>query len=179
MTKRKSLSKKVRFEIFKRDSFTCQYCGNHPPKIILHVDHIMPVAKGGGNEDENLITSCVDCNQGKAANLLTNIPKSLKDKAAEIAESESQIAGYAKIAQAAKDRLESDCWKVVRAFDYDITHGYPKANFTSIKRFVRELGVDDVIEAAEISDARLFLTHSKTFRYFCGVCWNKINGVYT
>lgn len=65
MSSRKSLSKKLRFEIFKRDSFTCQYCGKVAPNVILEVDHIEPVSKGGGNEQLNLVTSCYDCNRGK------------------------------------------------------------------------------------------------------------------
>ena len=62
---RESLSKKIRFEVFKRDSFTCQYCGNKAPQVILEVDHIEPVSKGGTNEILNLITSCFECNRGK------------------------------------------------------------------------------------------------------------------
>ncbi|WP_446008353.1 HNH endonuclease [Candidatus Electrothrix sp.] len=62
MSNRKSLSKKLRFEVFKRDSFTCQYCGKVAPNVILEVDHIEPVSKGGSNELLNLITSCYDCN---------------------------------------------------------------------------------------------------------------------
>ena len=42
---RKAISKKLRFEVFKRDSFTCQYCGKSAPDVILHVDHILPVKK--------------------------------------------------------------------------------------------------------------------------------------
>jgi 5-methylcytosine-specific restriction endonuclease McrA len=45
MNKRKSISKKIRFEVFKRDSFTCQYCGSKSPDVTLVIDHIMPVAK--------------------------------------------------------------------------------------------------------------------------------------
>ena len=37
MSKRKSLTKKVRFEVFKRDSFKCQYCGSSAPVGIVHV----------------------------------------------------------------------------------------------------------------------------------------------
>ena len=37
--KRKSISKKARFEVFKRDSFTCQYCGRTAPDVVLHLDH--------------------------------------------------------------------------------------------------------------------------------------------
>lgn len=65
--KRKALSKKTRFEVFKRDSFTCQYCGDEAPKAVLHVDHINPVANGGDNDITNLITSCATCNFGKGA----------------------------------------------------------------------------------------------------------------
>ncbi|MEO8085378.1 MAG: HNH endonuclease [Bacteroidota bacterium] len=66
MAKRKSISKKTRFEVFKRDKFTCQYCGLKAPDIILHIDHIDPVAGGGSNNLINLTTSCVDCNSGKS-----------------------------------------------------------------------------------------------------------------
>lgn len=63
--KRKQVGTKVRFEVFKRDSFTCQYCGASAPDVVLHVDHIKPVAEGGGNGVVNLVTSCVGCNLGK------------------------------------------------------------------------------------------------------------------
>lgn len=71
-SKRKSLGKKLRFEVFKRDSFTCQYCGKKAPDVILHVDHIEPVADGGTNEIVNLITACVDCNLGKGRRPLSD-----------------------------------------------------------------------------------------------------------
>lgn len=63
--KREAISKTIRFEIFKRDKFTCQYCGKKAPDVVLNIDHINPVAKGGTNELMNLITSCFDCNNGK------------------------------------------------------------------------------------------------------------------
>ncbi|MFX5785200.1 HNH endonuclease, partial [Acinetobacter baumannii] len=47
MATRKNISTKTRFEVFKRDSFKCQYCGRCAPEVILHVDHIHPVSKGG------------------------------------------------------------------------------------------------------------------------------------
>ena len=66
MTQRKSLSKKIRFEVFKRDNFTCQYCGAKAPDRILEIDHITAVSKGGKDDIMNLITSCFDCNRGKS-----------------------------------------------------------------------------------------------------------------
>lgn len=75
MAKRKGLSKGLRFEIFKRDGFTCQYCGQKPPDVVLQVDHITPVALGGGNDVMNLVTSCEACNQGKKAKRLDIAPR--------------------------------------------------------------------------------------------------------
>lgn len=82
-TKRKNLSKKTRFEVFKRDSFTCQYCGRKAPDVVLEVDHIKPVSKGGDNNIINLITSCSSCNNGKS-----NIPLDVQD---ELAKNQKQL----------------------------------------------------------------------------------------
>ena len=70
--KRKAVSKKLRFEVFKRDSFTCQYCGRKAPDVVLHIEHITPVSKGGKNSLMNLVTSCVECNLGKGALVLSD-----------------------------------------------------------------------------------------------------------
>lgn len=72
MSKRKAIPKKIRFEVFKRDSFSCQYCGAKAPDVVLNVDHITPVSKGGENDTLNLITSCFSCNSGKSNNLLSD-----------------------------------------------------------------------------------------------------------
>ncbi len=69
---RKGITKKLRIEIFKRDSFKCRYCGKSAPEVALHLDHVNPVAKGGGNDPLNLITSCEACNQGKSATLIND-----------------------------------------------------------------------------------------------------------
>jgi len=80
MNKRKGMSKKIRFEVFKRDSFSCQYCGATPSTTELEVDHIQPVATGGGNDMLNLITSCFDCNRGKSARELSDDSVVVKQK---------------------------------------------------------------------------------------------------
>ncbi len=66
----RKIGPKIRFEVFKRDNFKCQYCGNSAPDVILHVDHIIPVAEKGSNDLTNLITSCKQCNLGKGARML-------------------------------------------------------------------------------------------------------------
>ena len=81
MADRKPLSKKTRFEVFKRDKFTCQYCGKPAPDVVLEVDHIIPVAEGGGDEMTNLVTACFDCNRGKGARELSDDTVLKKQKA--------------------------------------------------------------------------------------------------
>ena len=81
MAKRKSISKKTRFEVFKRDSFTCRYCGTAAPTAVLRIDHIQPVSKGGDNDLLNLITACFDCNAGKSDRLLSDDSVVQKQKA--------------------------------------------------------------------------------------------------
>jgi hypothetical protein len=69
---RKSIGKRVRFEVFKRDSFTCQYCGQKAPEVVLEVDHISPVAGGGSDDIVNLVTACRGCNAGKSDKRLSD-----------------------------------------------------------------------------------------------------------
>jgi len=65
---RRTISLKERWAILKRDNYRCSKCGASPSndhQVELEVDHIHPVAKGGGNGLENLQTLCRKCNQGK------------------------------------------------------------------------------------------------------------------
>jgi hypothetical protein len=63
---RNKLKASLRYEILMRDKKTCQICGaNSKDGAILHVDHILPVAKGGKTVAENLRTLCERCNLGK------------------------------------------------------------------------------------------------------------------
>lgn len=61
-----AVSTRTRFEVFKRDKFTCQYCGQKAPDVILHVDHIVAKNNGGSDGILNLATSCDGCNFGKS-----------------------------------------------------------------------------------------------------------------
>lgn len=169
---RKPISKRVRFEVFKRDLFACQYCGAHPPGVLLHVDHIDPVANGGENDFDNLITACEPCNLGKGARLLSVAPESLADKALRVAEAEEQLAGYSAVLETKKARVEADVWRVVEALTGE--QEIKRDRFQSIKMFVEKLGVHEVEEAAEIARAKPFYSAAQTFKYFCGVCWTKI-----
>jgi hypothetical protein len=68
-----AIGKSLRFEVFARDGFTCQYCGQRPPDVLLECDHIHPRSKGGSDDSLNLITSCVACNRGKRAIVISEV----------------------------------------------------------------------------------------------------------
>lgn len=167
---RKALSKRTRFNIFKRDGFTCQYCGAHPPGVILHVDHITPVAEGGTSDIDNLVTACEPCNLGKGAVSLSVVPQSLAEKAAKTKEREEQIIGYEAVLAAKRDRLESQAWTVIEVL-MPGRDSVPRDQFISIKRFVDELGVSAVLTAAERAVSGVA---RDPFRYFCGTCWDEL-----
>lgn len=71
-----AISKRVRFEVLKRDRFRCTYCGLPAPETGagLTVDHVVPVALGGDDAPTNLVAACRDCNAGKSSSNLTDAP---------------------------------------------------------------------------------------------------------
>lgn len=173
--KRKALSKKTRFEVFKRDGFCCQYCGAHPPAVILHVDHINPIALGGGNEMDNLVTACEPCNLGKSARSLADVPQSLKDKAALIAEREEQIHGYQAVMDEKRERLEWDAEQVREVYErFNPEYTLTDSAMVSVRNFVEKLGRYEVMDAMERAYSRPSKGAGSQFKYFCGICWNKI-----
>jgi hypothetical protein len=67
---RKAFKGPTRYEVFKRDSFKCKFCGKTPDEAKLHIGHRIPVSKGGSNDLDNLITLCDKCNLSMGVNSL-------------------------------------------------------------------------------------------------------------
>lgn len=67
------MTKKLREFIKNRDNFTCCLCGNSThvePNLLLEIDHIIPVAKGGETVEDNLQTLCWKCNRAKSDKII-------------------------------------------------------------------------------------------------------------
>lgn len=64
---RRPIKLNVRYKVFERDGFACRYCGQKAPNVVLHVDHIHPVSRGGTDHIDNLCTACSACNSGKSS----------------------------------------------------------------------------------------------------------------
>jgi hypothetical protein len=148
------------------------YCGATPPSVILHIDHINPVAFGGGNETDNLVTSCAGCNLGKSSVPLSTIPQTLGDRANEVKEREKQLKGYHDVLEGKRQRLRRESF-VILDIIYPGAPTVPTSEFLSTKGFVEKLGFHEVQEAMEIA-TQAKIRGKSTFRYFCGICWNKI-----
>lgn len=178
------LSKARRFEIFKRDRFTCQYCGRKPPEVVLHVDHVVAESVGGSSEDENLVTSCQDCNLGKSDRPLGLLRVSVGMSAEDRAERLEQMVERQKVL--AQEREVVDEWvegvvrfwakldgQDVEAEVWNVPHGLE----ASTRRFLKKLIFEEVLEAVQISFDKFpagIGNWFQRFKYFCGVCWKKI-----
>ncbi len=91
-----SVSVRTRFDVFKRDQFTCQYCGRRSPEVVLELDHIVPYCEGGSDDLINLCTSCWECNRGKGGEPLGEVVtgEDPHDRAVLLLERERQLREY-------------------------------------------------------------------------------------
>lgn len=176
------MGNRIRFDVFKRDNFTCQYCGKTPPNAILEIDHINPRSNNGENDMSNLITSCFECNRGKGKNKLTAIPKTLYETAQIKAEKEKQLVAYNKLLLLIDKRLDKSIERFYEHMD-DIGARQGKEDFkrSCLRTFFERLPEVEVIAAFDISWDRFLIQGTydswRLYKYFCGICWNKIKGI--
>ncbi len=86
------ITKKLRFEILKRDNFRCRYCGKASSASSLHVDHIVPQSAGGSDDPKNLATACAECNIAKSNNPLTSVMPMASD--AQVGVAKARLTDY-------------------------------------------------------------------------------------
>jgi len=170
----RSISVKKRFDVFKRDNFTCQYCSRKPPKVPLECDHIVPVCKGGNNTIDNLITACFDCNRGKGGTELESIPETLVSKMERMILAKKQYKQYQNLLKKQKEIIDLEINQVVEVFEsffegYTVTDKFR----ISIKNFISKLDVNEVSDSMEKACCVIY-DRTEVLTYFCGICWNKI-----
>lgn len=152
MSKRTNLTKKIRFEIFKRDSFKCQYCGQEAPDVILEVDHIIPVSKGGENELMNLITSCFDCNRGKGKRKINDndVLKKQKEQLKEINKRREQLILMMEWKKELNN-LDDECIKYIDEFLSKYNRYLNDVGISNYKKMIKKYGYKNVYDALETS----------------------------
>lgn len=182
-TKRKSLSKKTRFEVFKRDSFKCQYCGGSAPEAVLVVDHIDPLSKDGADEMVNYITACHSCNSGKSDRKLDDSTTLQKQKAQldELNERREQLemmmqwrSGLKEIGELQLDEAV-DAWRV-GAVGWSLNDKGVK----EMKAHVKKYGLNAVLDGIEVAVATYLVIDPETGKSTAdsvNKAWAKLGGV--
>lgn len=180
---RKAIPKSLRFEVFKRDSFTCQYCGRSAPEVLLEVDHITPVSKGGDNSMINLVTSCRDCNRGKSAKELSD-NSSVKAQKKQLDELQQRKEIMEMMVQWRKELMEIEEVEIDTIEDYiESITGYSltEEGRNIIRNVIKRFGFNEVYEATEISFFKYYNSYpwhtqrefSNALRKIGGVCYNR------
>lgn len=178
MAERKNISKKLRFEVFKRDGFTCQYCGRSAPDVILEVDHISPVTNGGKSNILNLITACQDCNRGKGARELSEneILNKQMEQLKDLNERREQLKMMLNWKKELENFNNEQAEKVEELFMEKTGCDFTDCGKDKVKKWVKEFGLLEVLECAEISISQYFNenhneTIEKAFNYIPKICF--------
>lgn len=179
--KRKAISKKTRFEVFKRDSFTCQYCGKSAPDVILEIDHIIPVSNDGDHDIFNFLTACEECNRGKGKRQLDDDTVVQKQrKQLDIINSKREqlklIAQWKKELRNYDDKELEEAEKFYsQIFKYSLNE-YGKR---SLKKLIKKFGIKTVLEAIDTADQYLKYEWDENTptRESAEYAFNKIGGI--
>lgn len=172
-SKRKALSQKTRFEVFKRDQFTCQYCGRKAPDVVLQVDHIVPVANGGKNDILNLVTSCVDCNSGKSDRKLDDASVVEKQRREMELRQErlEQIRMMGEWQRSLVSEREAELEEVNKLFTTLHAGPMEKWELQKISPIITRFGFINVLEAIRIG-METYDDATETIEKLGGICYN-------
>lgn len=179
MAERKAITKKTRFEVFKRDSFTCQYCGKSAPNVILEIDHINPVSNGGKNGIMNLITSCFDCNRGKGKRELTDkqVITQQQEQLKVINEKREQLKMLLQWKEEISKLTDEEVAAVVKILDYSEIY-LTDNGIGDLKKWIRKYGISEVIDSCNISIEQYYSNDSKSkekvFSYIPRICYRRL-----
>lgn len=180
---RKQIPKSVRFEVFKRDKFTCQYCGKQAPEAILEVDHIKPVSKGGDNRIINLITSCRECNRGKtnrelADNSAVIVQKKQLDDIQERREQLEMVLRWREELDKEEElEVDSICSIFLRETGYELSD----VGRGKIRKLIKRFGFLEVYKSTEIALLKYYTGDRFSLQYAIdkigGVCYNRMKAM--
>lgn len=171
-----SLSKKLRFEIFERDGFCCQYCGKKPPETVLHVDHIVSKKDGGDDDVNNLICSCIDCNLGKSSKSLPKSPSKYKKQIKNLEEKTAQLESFYEFLKK-KSKNEIDRMNVFQKAWEEGSEGQSSltdSGLESITRLLKKHTAEEIFESIKITWQKKWdkSDQDSQFPYMCGILKN-------
>lgn len=171
MAKRKPISSSVRWSVFQRDGFCCRYCGVQAGAegVSLTIDHLLPVAEGGDNRIDNLVSACSRCNGGKGAKVIDAIPvgdhvdENTRHRLRSLVETRARIAEEI---QAQEDLDQEIINMKCRAYRSKSTVIVPGERVTALK-LCTEFGAETLLHWYKIA-AENRVPESRAIAYVCG-----------
>lgn len=176
-----AVSRRLRFEVLRRDQHTCRYCGGQAPDVQLTVDHVVPVALGGADDPSNLVAACRDCNAGKAS--------TSPEEHHVVGVSAEARRWEAALEQAKREALEDRQAALDEVAPFDARwEGFTRndngqklwrpSNYQeSVRTFLRSgLPMEQMLDLVDVA-MNAKVEHRDRFRYFCGCCWNAIRKI--
>lgn len=179
MATRKALSKKTRFEVFKRDKFTCQYCGAQAPDVILEVDHIKPVSKGGTNDILNLVTACKRCNLGKSNRAISDdsAVKVQKQQLDELQDRREQLEMMLKWRDELEFEIQSEIDFIDNLLLTRTQWGMSDCGRNNMRKIITKFGFNEAYDACQTAIDQYYNGSEKSWQYafskIGGICYNR------
>lgn len=175
-----AVSKRLRFEVLRRDEHTCQYCGATARDSALHVDHLVPVSLGGSDDPGNLVAACKDCNVGKSsvpadAPIVKQVSEQAAAYALALTDKMTRIRGRLQDEQEFIDQFD-DAWGKWKLTQSQKSVPLPPDYKVTLRQWCH-MGVPEelVSYAVEVAMERTNVAASNTFKYMCGVVWRQLD----
>lgn len=173
-----SVSKRLRYEVFRRDNFTCRSCGAKAPEARLEPDHVVPVALGGSDDPSNLATACSNCNSGKSSSspdapLVAEVSEDALRWSHAMADAAVQMR--AELAGRVEIHMKFDSWW--NAWTYGNAKKVPLPRpddwRSSVDSFLGAGLPLDILGWCVDKAMRSKASPDQTWRYMCGIAWGK------
>lgn len=169
-----AVSKRLRYEVLRRDNHTCRYCGRSAPEVELTIDHVIPEVLGGKTAPENLVAACRDCNGGKASIAPGDgMVEDVKRDAVRWARA-MELAARGYEVQILERHDQDDeflrIWERWTLTSNGQTVALPGDWADALHR-LRAAGLTTMLLTEAVDTAMRSATAVDHFRYFCGVAW--------
>lgn len=165
-----AVSKRTRFEVLRRDNYTCRYCRS--TENPLTVDHVTPVSLGGTDDPSNLVACCVDCNSGKGS---TNPDGETVEQVAD--DAVRWAAAMRQAAEIMADEVDEreEYWGEFLASWPQHRYLSPTMEATVLRFHDLGLPVSVMAEAAHAAGHNKGIWNREA--YFAAICWKRVRAM--
>lgn len=169
-----AVTKRTRFEVLKRDNYTCRYCRSADGE--LTIDHVVPVALGGTDRPDNLVAACKDCNAGKSssapdAELVDDVKHDAERWTSALKSAGQEMLNERPGSALSRNRWFLEAW---HEWDADYTE-LPDGWSESVDKWIDSgLPAEVLLDCLNIALAKRQVPHASVFAYMGGIARNKI-----